>query len=365
MTTPTKLHAGIVGAGVISSKYIQTIQTHFPILQIEQICANHLENAQKRASEFSLEACTFEEMLQNERIDLIINLTPAYAHYDIIKRSLLAGKHVYSEKTLTDSPETARELACLAAEKKLYLGCAPDTFLGSALQTARKAIDDGLIGEVTSFSASVNRNNSILLSLFSFLRMPGGGLCYDYGVYYVTAIVSLLGAVDKVAAFVHAPYQTHRNILPQSPDFGKEMKTPNESQVATILHMKSGISGTLMLNADSVMADQAKFMIYGTKGILFLTDPNQFGGDVMLLEESPNGQEAASPRKLSPVNSYSTESRGIGAADLAESVLSERVPRASAELGIHVLDVLSCILESGKSGTFMRVPSDCERPAPL
>lgn len=92
---------------------------------------------------------------------------------------------------MTLAPETAAKLIELAEEKHLYLGSAPDTFLGSALQTARKAIDDGLIGEVTSFEACANRDLDLLASIFRFLRMPGGGICYDFGVYYLTAIVSL------------------------------------------------------------------------------------------------------------------------------------------------------------------------------
>lgn len=94
---------------------------------------------------------------------------------------------------MTLAPETAAKLIELAEEKHLYLGSAPDTFLGSALQTARKAIDDGLIGEVTSFEACANRDLDLLASIFRFLRMPGGGICYDFGVYYLTAIVSLFG----------------------------------------------------------------------------------------------------------------------------------------------------------------------------
>lgn len=365
MHTSQSIHAGVVGAGAISGRYIHTIQQKFPLIQIDRICATHPESARKKAAKFGLVPCTYEEMLQDGQIGLIINLTPACAHYDIIRRALMAGKHVYTEKTMTDDPAKARELVKLASDRHLYLGCAPDTFLGSALQTARKAIDDGLIGEVTSFCASANRNNDLLLSMFSFLRMPGGGVCYDYGVYYLTALVSLLGPVDRVAAAVRAPYPTHVNILPESAEYGQTMNTPNESQVSAVLQLESGVCGTLMLNADSVQNDQAKFMIYGTKGILFLQDPNQFGGDVLLLEEALELSKPPVLRKLPPANHYEEESRGIGAADLARSILSGQPPRASKELAAHVLDVLSGILESGTSGKFISIESTCDRPAPF
>lgn len=118
-------------------------------------------------------------------------------HYELIKKALLAGKHVYTEKTMTDEVNKAKELVELAEEKGLYLGSAPDTFLGAALQTARRAIDDGILGEIHSFAISANRNNDLLLSVFSFLRQPGGGILYDYGVYYLTALTSLFGSVKR------------------------------------------------------------------------------------------------------------------------------------------------------------------------
>ena len=360
-----RFRIGIIGAGAISGRYIGTIQKKFLSMEVVSVCAAHRERAEKKAREYGIAACTLEEMLADPSIDMVLNLTPVGAHYEIVKKALLAGKHVYTEKTMTDDPKTAGELAALAKEKGLYLGCAPDTFLGAAVQTARKAIDGGAVGEVTSFGIAANRSNDLLLSLFAFLREPGAGVCYDYAVYYITALVSLLGPVAQVAAVVRAPYPTHVNILPQSPDFGKVMDTPNESQVSAVLRMKSGVAGTFMVNSDSVRADQAFFAIYGTKGILYLTDPNQFGGDVMLLREPEDLQKPLIREKLEPVNPYFEESRGLGAADLAEAIRTGRRARADAEMAVHVLDVLHAMLVSGETGSFVTVESHCERPEPL
>lgn len=360
-----RFRVGVIGAGAISGRYIGTIQKKFPSMEVVSVCAAHRENAEKKAREYGIAACTLEEMLSDPSIDIVLNLTPVGAHYEIVKKALLAGKHVYTEKTMTDDPKTAGELAALAKEKGLYLGCAPDTFLGAAVQTARKAVDGGAVGEVTSFGIAANRSNDLLLSLFAFLREPGAGVCYDYAVYYITALVNLLGPVDQVSAVVRAPYPTHVNILPQSPDFGKVMDTPNESQVSAVLRMKSGVAGTFMVNSDSVRADQAFFAIYGTKGILYLTDPNQFGGDVMLLREQEDLQKPLIREKLEPVNPYFEESRGLGAADLAEAVRTGSRARTDAEMAVHVLDVLCAMLESGETGRCVTVESHCERPRPL
>ena len=295
-------------------------------------------------------------------IEMVVNLTPVGAHYDLIKSALLAGKHVYTEKTITDDVTKAKELLDLAEEKNLYLGAAPDTFLGAAWQTARVAIDEGLLGEINSFAISANRNNDMLLSLFAFLRQPGAGILYDYGVYYITAMVSLLGSVSRVGGIVGVPYPTHKNIMPMSPDFGKVMDTPNESQVSAVIQLRNGICGTFHIDADNNMMDEAYFAIYGTKGILYLTDPNQFGGTVKYLPNAMDPRNPAKAVELWNFSKYGENSRGIGPAEMADAIFQGRKNRASKEMAYHVLEVLSGILQGGTKGSFVDIASACDIP---
>ena len=151
-TTETKkMRVGVVGCGAISDIYLTNMIHNFENLEVAACCAGHLEHAKKKAEQYGIKGCTYEEILADPSIEMVVILTPAPTHEGLIRQALEAGKHVYTEKTMTLAPETAAKLIGLAEEKHLYLGSAPDTFLGSALQTARKAIDDGLIGEVTSF----------------------------------------------------------------------------------------------------------------------------------------------------------------------------------------------------------------------
>lgn len=356
---------GIIGAGAISDIYIKNMIEEFDQLRVIAIAANHIDNAKKKAEEFGIEACTVEELLADPRIDMMVNLTPVGAHYELIRAALLAGKHVYTEKTLTEDVKTARELLDLAEERHLYLGVAPDTFLGAAWQTARAAIEDGMLGKIHSFAISANRNNDVLLSLFSFLRQPGAGILFDYGVYYLTALVSLLGPVARVGGIVGSPYPTHKNILPASPDYGKIMDTPNESQVSAVIRLKNGICGTLHMDADCNTKDEAYFAIYGTEGILYLTDPNQFGGAVRFLPNSPDYLNGAEPVTLRSVSKYEDNSRGIGPAEMADAILEGRSNRTSKEMAYHVLEVLSGILSGGEEGSFVDITSTCDIPAPM
>lgn len=353
---------GIVGAGAISDIYLTNMTTRFPILRVKSICAGHIENARKKADKFGILACTLEEMLSDPEIELIVNLTPAHAHYDIIRQALSAGKHVYTEKTITDSPDTAADLTVLAREKGLYLASAPDTFLGSAWQTARKAIDDGLIGHPTSFAMAANRDATFMDSLNAFRNQPGGGACYNYVVYYISCLVSLLGPVSQVFSVCHAPIPQRTNIFPGSPHFGKEIKTPNESQVYSILSLRSGVCGTFHLNEESVLMDQAFFAIYGTEGILYLTDPNGFGGEIKYL---PNSYDFKNPPALQTLPNhfdYSDNSRGVGPADVAMAIRTGSAIRPNAQIAAHVMEVLTAMM---RNGVFTNILSDCERPEPM
>ena|GEM_PF-8881 len=365
MNSMKKMLTGVIGAGAISDIYLTNMINRFYGLEVIGVAANHIESAQKKASQYGLKAYTVDEMLADSEVEMVVILTPVGSHYDLIRRALLAGKHVYTEKTITDDPKKARELLALADDRNLALASAPDTFLGSALQTARRAIDNGLIGDIHSFVISGNRNNNILLSAFSFLRHPGGGIVYDYAVYYVTALVSLLGPVKRVGGITGKPYPTHINIIPSSPDYGKEMDTPNESQVSAVIQMANGITGTLHIDADSNMQDTAFFALYGTKGILYLTDPNQFGGTVKLLRDPVDFRSPAQMTELWSYTKYSENSRGIGPADLADAVREGRPCRASKEMAYHVLEVLTGILSGNDNGAFVDIRSACTTPEPL
>lgn len=360
-----KMRVGVVGCGAISDIYLTNMIHTFDNLEVVACCARHFEHAKKKAEQYGIEARTYEEILSDPSIEMVVILTPAPTHEGLIRQALEAGKHVYTEKTMTLSAESAASLLALAKEKNLRIGAAPDTFLGAALQTARKAIDDGLIGEVTSFEACANRNIDWLASMFHFLRMEGGGIGYDFGVYYLTALVSLFGPIERLAASVRNLAKTRTNQVEESPEYGQPYEYDNESQIFSILEMKNGVRGTFSLNGDSVINDQALFTIYGKKGVLKLPDPNCFGGDVFYIPAANGFDDHIEPQRLDYGFAYQENSRGIGPSDMAAAICEGREHRASGEMAYHVLDVIEQIMNSGKQGAFVQISSKCQRPKPL
>lgn len=359
-----KLKTAVIGSGRISEEYLRNMTGVFSNLEVVACSSASMESARNRAAQFGIEARTNEEIFSDPEIELVVVLVPAPAHAGLIRQALLAGKHVYTEKTMTVELSDARKLVALAKEKGLYFGSAPDTFLGDAWQTARKALDDGLIGQPISFSMNVNRNLDFMASLFEFLRLPGGGFAYDYGVYYLTALVSLLGPVESLYSVVKNKAEERINCAPMSPDFGKPYRYENESQIYALLNLENGVTGTVSLNGDSALQDLALFYIYGTKGVLKLTCANDFGGQVTLIPSSFD-PEQAKPQILPGTSPICDGNRGIGPAEMANAILEGKAPRAGAEMALHVLDIIDKLMVSSQNHQPVPVTTTCRRPAAL
>jgi len=351
-----KMRVGVVGCGKISPFYLGNITQRFPQLEVVCCAARTFAHAQARAAEYGIQAVTYEQMLEDQTIDMVIVLTPVPAHYALIKDALLAGKHVYSEKTICENVEQARELLELAAEKGLYLGAAPDTFLGAAWQKARQLIDQDAVGEITSFHISMNRNVDYAASRFPFLRLRGGGTCYDMGGYYLTNLVNLLGPIREVCAVAENRKTVRTACYEGEPDYGQTYEYHNEAQVSAIVRTCSGVTGTFHFNGESLSHNLHQYCIYGRKGILQLPDPNAFGGEVSILRE--DGILETVENDLP----YHQESRGVGPAEMADAIREGRKNRASAALALHVLDVIESMMESSRRGGFVEVRSRCEQP---
>ena len=357
MTAVKPLITGVIGAGAISDAYLRNLTGIFSDrIQVRYVSASHIERAQKKAEQYGLTGCTNDVILHDPEVELVIILTPVASHEALIREALLAGKHVYTEKTITQTCKEAESLIALAKEKGLYLGSAPDTFLGSSFATAKKAIEDGMLGDIHSFTASITRNNDILTGMFPFLRQPGAGILRDYVVYYLTAITYLLGKTQTAAAFLQTPYPERTCIFPQSADYGKTISTPNEAILSSILRLENGITGTLSDDSETYAIDRADFVIQGTKGILLLGDPNHFGDPVRFVPAIPKSfHEPPVPVTLDPVNSYHDNCRGLGTYDMAAAIRTHTPHQASASLALHVLQIIEAMEKSALEGTFVSI----------
>ncbi|MBE5804238.1 MAG: Gfo/Idh/MocA family oxidoreductase [Clostridiales bacterium] len=364
----------VVGCGIISHVYLRNMTRLFQILEVVAVCDLNPDLAQEACREYGVpRVMTLDEIAQSPEIELVVNLTGASAHYGIIKKMLLAGKHVYTEKTMTTRLEQAQELVNIANEKGLYLGVAPDTALGASIQTARWAVDHGLIGEVTSCIVSINRDQNLNAERFRFLRSEGGTLPYDVGIYYIQALLCILGPVSEVTGF-GAPAPLRRRQFLFNRDDPEEWQIPGNNLVTGSLKFQRGALGMLHFDGNTIGAECSTFRIYGTAGILELGDPNRFGDPVRLLkpESDPCSLPLTHGYNGACVLDDATDfekgygNRGIGVAEMAWAIRKQRPNRLSKEMGLHALEVLSGLDATAASGGVYRMTSTftCEPLTP-
>ncbi len=360
--TLLKMTVGVNGAGAISDIFLENMINRFEILHVKSICSRKFEKAEKKAKQYGIQATTYQAMLLDPDIDIIVNLTPADAHFEIIKAALEAGKHVFTEKVMAETYQQAKELCRLADEKGLILGSAPETFMGSACQTGLKALREGMTGEVTSFHIQANRNLNDLTSISPSLRVPGGGIGKDYGIYYLTEVLCILGPVKKVAGIRKNPKPVRKNSVPSHPEFGQEFTIADETQLYGFLELASGICGTIHLNGESVIQDEGGIELFGKKGILRLPCANYMGGDVLFAPGISDWSKRAEETILENKFAFSDNSRGIGVADIAWAIQHRKRNRASKEMAAHAVEVFEGFYQSSEDGMRKNISSTFEVP---
>ncbi len=353
--TPVKI--GIVGCGNISGIYCQNAR------KLENLelaaCADLIpERAQARANEFDIpRVYSTQGLLADQDLQIVLNLTIPKAHAEVALAALAAGKHVYNEKPLAVTREDAKRIRDAARPAGLLLGCAPDTFLGGGIQTCRKLIDDGWIGEpigATAFMMCHGHESWHPDPEFYYQR--GGGPMLDMGPYYLTALVSLMGPIRRVTGSARITFP-ERTITSQ-PKHGARVAVEVPTHVVGVMDFASGAVATIITSFD-VWAHQLPWIeVYGSEGTLAVPDPNTFGGPVRLWRK---GQWYEAPLS----HGYAENSRGLGVADMAYALRSGRPHRASGDLAFHVLDVMQALHEAAQAGKHVEVASSCARPAPL
>lgn len=359
------MKTAVIGCGMISDIYLTNLITRFPDVDVVACCARTIESARRRADQFYIKACTLEEILTDQSIQLVVNLTPPQVHGTIVRKALEVGKHVYTEKPLAATYQEGVELVALAEERGCYLGAAPDTFLGTALQTARTTLDSGVIGAVTGCSVSLNRRMEHFYEFLDFTRQKGGGMGADIGPYYLTALLFLLGPVRAVCGMTATTHPVRVNRRIGAPGFGQTYIVENDNQFAAVLQFSTGILGTIYLNGDSIFPEVPHFAIYGTKGVLYLPNPDEFDGEVRLLLPSKCGDGIVSWKSLPRSGQFCSNSRGAGVAEMVDAIRKGRTCRTDREMAVHLLEILDAVEQSQSESRTVFLQSTFQRPALL
>lgn len=363
-----RVRMGVIGCGAISGQYFNMAK-NFPIVEVVACADLNREVAEKRAAEFNVpKVLSVDELLADPSIELVLNLTVPKAHLPIAMRALEAGKHTYAEKPLGVDREEGRKVIQFAKEKKLLVGCAPDTFLGAGIQTVRKLIDEGVIGKPVAATAfMMGKGHEHWHPNPEFYYEVGGGPMFDMGPYYLTALLNILGPVKRLMgmASISRPQRTivhkDREGKPMH-KYGKVIPVETPDHVAGTIEFENGCLCTMVTSFATPHAPfggQQPIMIFGTTGAMRVPDPNQFDGPIHV-----RGWDEEEWREV-PHQFVKGYGRSVGVADMAYAIRSGRPFRANGDQALAVLDLMQGFLDSSQSGKAFTPTVPYQRPAPM
>jgi predicted dehydrogenase len=355
------VRVGVVGCGAISAAYFK-MAAQLPHLQMAACADLDREKAQARAEEFAVpRVLEVDELLRDPGIEVVLNLTVPKAHLPIALAALEHGKHTFAEKPLGVNREEGRRILDAAAAAGLRVGCAPDTFMGAGIQTARKVIDDGLIGKPVAFTAFMMcRGHEHWHPSPEFYYEVGGGPMFDMGPYYLTALLNLLGPIRRL--FGMATIAIPERTITSQPKHGKKVAVETPDHLCGLVEFEQGAAGTIVTSfavRQPVYDGKLPITIYGTEGALKVPDPNTFDGVPQLRRE---GEADWTHVPHSFVTGYG---RAIGLADMARAIRTGRPHRCSGEQAFAVLDAMQGFLDSSESGCQVTASLAYRRPAPM
>ncbi len=359
---------GLIGCGAISAAYLDAAK-RLPGIEISACADLDMDRARAQAQQFKIpRVLSVDELLRDDAIEIVLNLTVPKAHVPVALRALEAGKHTYAEKPLGINRDEGRKLVDAAKTAGKLIGCAPDTFLGTGQQTARKLIDEGAIGQPVAFTANMMcRGHEHWHPNPEFYYEAGGGPMFDMGPYYLTALLHLFGPVKRMMGMA-SKTRPERTITHKDregkpmPKFGKVMPVEIEDHIVGSIEFQSGVVGTLITSfatAHATYDGQQPITVYGATGTMRVPDPNQFDGKVHV-----RGWDDAewTEAQTTFVKGYG---RGVGLADMAQAVRADRPFRCNGDGAMAVLDLMQGFLDSSKSGQAFMPTVSYQRPAPM
>ncbi len=355
MVSSTKISCAIVGCGNISETYIKNL-LRFPIIDLKYCSDLIPDKANEKAEKFNLIPKPYNEILQDESINLVINLTNPSSHFEVSMRAIESGKHIYSEKPLALNFSEAQLLVEKAKQNNVAIGCAPDTFLGSSWQTAKKIITGGWIGKPISATAfMLCSGHESWHPSPEFYYKAGGGPLFDMGPYYLTVLVFLLGPIKEVVGYGKKSYE--KRLITSKERFGDVIEVEVLTYITALLKFHNNVICTMIMSFDTLGHNLPYIEIYGETGTLSLPDPNCFSGKIQYYNKYA--------KKWWEFPSYYDifeNFRGIGIAEMVEGIARNRKFRTSGEIGFHIVEVMEKIIKSAEENKPYTIETNCEPP---
>ncbi|MEB3217579.1 MAG: Gfo/Idh/MocA family oxidoreductase [Nostocales cyanobacterium 94392] len=367
----------IIGCGYVADYYLKTLSMHSQ-LKLVGVMDKIGDRATKFANYHNVDRVynSLADVLEDNTVDIVLNLTNPSSHYEISQACLQAGKHVYSEKPLAMEMAQAEELVNIAETKGLYLSSAPCSLLSEAAQTLWKALRENQIGKVRLVYAEMDDGLVHQMPYQKWLSESGTpwpykdefevGCTLEHAGYYVNWLTAFFGPAESVSAFSSCVIPDKQTDVPldiQAPDFS-----------VACIKFNSGV--VARLTCSIVAPHDHSLKIIGDDGILGIDDCWYYGTPVYIRRSLTIGRKRLEGIwkknyplvKKAPKFGYKGAQQMDfcrGVAEMADAMIENRPCRLSSRFSLHNNEIVLAIQNSLETGSPYKITTSFEPVEPM
>ena len=399
------MKVGVIGCGYVFDHYMATWGRH-PILELAGVADRDPARTAAVARHYGVRVYDdVAAMLADPEVEMVVNLTSIDSHREVVSAALEAGKHVYTEKPVTEDAQTARDLYALAEARGLHLAAAPCNVMSDTVQTLWRAVRDGAVGKVRLVYAEFDDNPIYLMKPEGWRSRSGApwpwkdeyehGCTVEHAGYHLTWLVAMFGPVARVTAFSKATV----------PDKAEGLAPPDSADFSVAcLDFESGV--TARLTCSIVAPYDQRMRVIGDAGELWTDTYRHYVNPVFLerfTQVSLNARKARWVRQ-SPVlqrlfgvggrrvplirrpwdpdaerpagglkglirrfrkDQLGEQDKCLGVAELARAIESGGPNPLPPDFCLHVNELTLAIHRAGTEGRPIRLETGCAPLAPM
>lgn len=240
------LRAAVIGLGFIGPQHIEALR-RVPEAEVAAVCDANGDVARETARRWNVEKVytDWRQVVSDPDIDVVHNCTPHFLHDEINRAAILAGKHVYCEKPLSNSAASAREMWELATAKGVAHGLNHQYRLNAAVQEMRARIKNGVSGKpLMVYGCYLQESASAKTDYDHKMENTGPARALnDIGIHWLdTACCALDQPVTAVMAQLtkHYPVRVDKE--------GREHAMATEDTGMILLRFADGTPGQLIVS---------------------------------------------------------------------------------------------------------------------
>ena len=284
------MNVAFIGCGFVADFYMATIH-HYKQLNLIKVYDKNKERLKQFCDYYGVNPVkSVNEILKDDKIELIINLTNPKEHFNVNYRSLKNNKHVYTEKPLSMNFKDAKYLYDFAKTKKLKLSSAPSSVLNKVSKTVEVALKENKIGNVRLVYANFDAGMTHKMKPWNWSTPSGAfwpaqdefetGCTYEHAGYLLTWLYQFFGPAKSVMSF--------SKCLLKDKDIKTKLDTPDFS--VGCIEYKNVVARVTL----SIVAPLDRSMtIVGTEGILYVPDVRNDNSSVYIKKIPSSKLEAA------------------------------------------------------------------------